>query len=42
MHRTSTALADLLGVTPVEFPGDHGGFVGQPAEFAEALRRVLV
>ena len=40
-YRTSTALAELLGVTPVEFPGDHGGFMGQPTEFAEVLRKVL-
>ena len=40
-HRTSTALADRLGTTPVEFPGDHGGFIGAPVEFAEALRKVL-
>jgi pimeloyl-ACP methyl ester carboxylesterase len=40
-HRTSTALADLLGSRPVEFPGDHGGFLGAPAEFADLLSRVL-
>ncbi|WP_046470454.1 alpha/beta fold hydrolase [Allosalinactinospora lopnorensis] len=40
-YRTSTALAALLGTPPVEFPGDHGGFLGQPKEFAEALRKVL-
>ena len=40
-HRTSTALADLLGTPPAEFPGDHGGFLGQPAAFAEVLRKVL-
>jgi pimeloyl-ACP methyl ester carboxylesterase len=40
-YRTSTALADLLGTPPVEFPGDHGGFLGQPQEFADALRKVL-
>lgn len=40
-YRTSTALAELLGTPPVEFPGDHGGFLGQPQEFAEALRKVL-
>lgn len=40
-YRTSTALADLLGAPPVEFPGDHGGFLGQTEEFAEALRKVL-
>ncbi|ETK38060.1 alpha/beta fold hydrolase [Microbispora sp. ATCC PTA-5024] len=40
-HPTSVALAGLLGVTPVEFPGDHGGFLAQPKEFAETLRAVL-
>jgi pimeloyl-ACP methyl ester carboxylesterase len=40
-HRTSTALAELLGTPPVEFPGDHGGFLSQPKEFAEMLRKVL-
>ncbi len=40
-HRTSTALAQRLGTGPAEFPGDHGGFVGQPREFADALRKVL-
>ena len=39
--RTSTALADQLGTPPVEFPGDHSGFIGQPEEFAKALREVL-
>ena len=37
-QRTSRALAELLGTTVVAFPGDHGGFVGQPAEFAQVLR----
>jgi hypothetical protein len=41
-HRTSTALAELLGSAPAEFPGDHGGFMGVPAEFAQTLREVLV
>jgi pimeloyl-ACP methyl ester carboxylesterase len=40
-HRTSQALAELVGVPPVEFPGDHGGFMADPAEFADALRKVL-
>jgi pimeloyl-ACP methyl ester carboxylesterase len=40
-YRTSTALAELLGTPPVEFPGDHGGFLGRPEEFAEVLRKVL-
>jgi pimeloyl-ACP methyl ester carboxylesterase len=40
-QRTSIALAKLLGTTPVEFPGDHGGFMGNPTEFADVLRSVL-
>ncbi|MDQ1554022.1 MAG: hypothetical protein QOK46_1100 [Microbacteriaceae bacterium] len=39
--QTSLALAELLGSTPVEFPGDHGGFMGQPTEFAAALQKAL-
>lgn len=39
--RTSRALAERIGTTPVEFPGDHGGFTDQPKEFAERLREVL-
>jgi hypothetical protein len=41
-HRTSAVLAERLGSAPVGFPGDHGGFLGQPAEFAEVLKKVLV
>ncbi len=40
-YRTSLALCELLGTRPVEFPGDHGGFMGQPKEFAEVLRKAL-
>jgi pimeloyl-ACP methyl ester carboxylesterase len=40
-YRTSAALAELLGVAPTEFPGDHGGFMGAPTEFADMLRTVL-
>jgi pimeloyl-ACP methyl ester carboxylesterase len=40
-YRTSVALAELLGAAPAEFPGDHGGFMGAPAEFAVTLRQVL-
>lgn len=40
-YRTSTALADLLGSTCVEFPGDHGGFLAAPAEFAQRLTELL-
>ena len=38
---TSAALAERLGVDPTFFPGDHGGFLGAPAEFAEVLTKVL-
>jgi pimeloyl-ACP methyl ester carboxylesterase len=41
-HRTSTALCELLGITPTEFPGDHGGFMAAPVKFADVLRSVLV
>ncbi|TMR90726.1 alpha/beta fold hydrolase [Nonomuraea basaltis] len=40
-YRTSVALAESLGTPPVEFPGDHGGFLGQPAECADVLRKAL-
>jgi pimeloyl-ACP methyl ester carboxylesterase len=40
-HRTSLALANLLGRPPVEFPRDHGGFMAAPKEFAEVLRKTL-
>ena len=36
--RTSTALADRLGITPTRFPGDHTGFADRPEPFATALR----
>ena len=38
---TSTALADALGVEPAVFPGDHVGFVADPAGAAARLRAVL-
>ncbi|MET9698162.1 alpha/beta fold hydrolase [Streptomyces sp. NPDC006529] len=40
-HRTAVALADRLGAAPVEFPGDHGGFLSHPQEFAVRLREAL-
>jgi len=40
-HRTGVALAEELGVDPVVFPGDHGGFMSQPGDFAQALQEVL-
>ena len=39
--RTAVALAERLGTTIVRFPGDHGGFVARPDEFAAKLREVL-
>ncbi len=40
-RRSGEALADLLGTTPVELPGGHGGFMGDAAGFAEAVRKLL-
>jgi hypothetical protein len=47
-HRAAQALAERLGTTPVEFPGDHAGFLGgeygqtgDPDAFAATLRKVL-
>jgi clorobiocin biosynthesis protein CloN7 len=40
-HRAAVALAGELGVEPVEFPGDHGGFMADPAAFAQVLRGAL-
>jgi pimeloyl-ACP methyl ester carboxylesterase len=41
-YRTSMALCEQLGTSPVEFPGDHGGFIGLPGAFADRLREVLI
>jgi pimeloyl-ACP methyl ester carboxylesterase len=41
-QRTTTALAERLGTQPVMFPGDHGGFLSAPGDFADALRLALV
>jgi pimeloyl-ACP methyl ester carboxylesterase len=47
-RRGGEAIAARLGVTPVTFPSNHGGFLGdeygmpgKPAEFAARLREVL-
>lgn len=40
-RRSAVALAERLGSSPVTFPGDHGGFMGDPGGFAEAIRRAL-
>jgi pimeloyl-ACP methyl ester carboxylesterase len=37
----SNRLATLLGLTPVAFPGGHGGFLTATAEFAKTLDSVL-
>lgn len=39
--RTSTALAAALGTEPTIFPGDHLGFVEEPAAFNTTLRSIL-
>jgi pimeloyl-ACP methyl ester carboxylesterase len=39
--RTSTALAERLGIEPTRFPGGHTGFADQPDVFAGALRTEL-
>jgi pimeloyl-ACP methyl ester carboxylesterase len=47
-HRGGVAVAENLGVKPVQFPGNHGGFMGgeygqtgEPDAFAAKLRDVL-
>jgi pimeloyl-ACP methyl ester carboxylesterase len=47
-HRGAEAVAELLGTSPVTFPGDHGGFLGgeygqtgEPEAFGATLRQVL-
>ena len=47
-HRGGEAVAERLGLTPVVFPGGHGGFLGneygqpgKPDAFAAKLREVL-
>jgi pimeloyl-ACP methyl ester carboxylesterase len=39
--RSSTALAEQLGISTTAFPGDHGGFMSDPEAFASRLRQVL-
>ena len=46
--RAGAAVAGRLGIAPVTFPGDHGGFLGgeygqtgEPDAFAATLREVL-
>lgn len=39
--RTARAVAATLGAPLVEFPGDHGGFLGTPGPFLATLRNTL-
>jgi hypothetical protein len=44
VHRVLKTISDEpehLGLTPTEFPGDHGGFAAEAPAFAERLRQVL-
>lgn len=40
-NRTAVALADQLGTSVVDFPGDHGGFVALPEQCGRVLDQVL-
>ena len=40
-RRSADALAERLGQTATPFPGDHGGFMSDPAAFAATIREVL-
>jgi len=40
-HQGGLALAERLGAPAVVFPGDHGGYMRRPREFAATLRNVL-
>jgi pimeloyl-ACP methyl ester carboxylesterase len=40
-HRTGVALAQWFGTAPVEFPGDHGGFIPLAEPFSKALKDQL-
>ena len=40
-RRSADALAERLGTTATVFPGDHGGFMADPAGFAAKIREVL-
>jgi pimeloyl-ACP methyl ester carboxylesterase len=40
-RRSADALAERLGQTATQFPGDHGGFMSDPPAFAAAIRQVL-
>lgn len=39
--RSARVLAELLGVRPIVFPGDHQGLAAEPAASADVIRTVL-
>lgn len=39
--RSARVLAELLGVRPIEFPGDHQGLAAEPVASADVIRAVL-
>jgi len=39
--RSARALAEQLGTPAAMFPGDHGGFMADPAGFAAKIRELL-
>jgi pimeloyl-ACP methyl ester carboxylesterase len=40
-YEAGVVLAERLGTSVVDFPGDHGGFMAQPESFARKLHAVL-
>jgi pimeloyl-ACP methyl ester carboxylesterase len=40
-HRTALAFADQFGNAPVDFPGDHGGFMALAEPFSKILKEQL-
>ncbi len=40
-RRSAVALAERMGTIPIEFPGDHGGFMADPIGFAAAIMRAV-
>jgi hypothetical protein len=39
--RSCAVLAEQLGTAPIPFPGDHAGFMADPAGFARTISEVL-
>ena len=40
-RRSAEALAERLETPPAVFPGDHGGFMADPAAFATTIQQLL-